>query len=200
MTIRTILALICASLLIGSILMLAEASDLFGAVAAVSRGEPALLPEDIFVGTAAFMAAFSISAGVLFWPIAGAIERRNKAAAEKLAADLARFQREGRTRDKARRAVVMRERAQWQAESKVSPIASPHWAGWAGALLAALLISGIAAAVAPGLFPRWLSSRGYEPCEALDATRWLQTRHSRGEIQQSGWALPGDCPTTPPSG
>ena len=197
MTIRTILILICAALLIGSIWLLLESSELPAAISAVSRGEPVLLPEDLLLGVAAFFGVLALSTAVFFWRMAGAIDRRDSVAAEQLAADLLRFRRESRTRDKARRAEVMRERSRWAAGARQQGAGgSPGRAAWVGALLAVFVISGIAAALAPTLPPRWLRSNGYAPCPALDETRPIQTRQSRGEVRQVGWALPGDCPTT----
>jgi len=150
MSFRFILVLTSAALLLGSLLLLVEGSDLISAIGAAYRREPLLLPESLLLGTTAFFGTFSISAAALLWPIIGKIDQG---------------------------------------------LPTPHWTRWAGSLVAALGISSLAAAFTPGLFPGWLSAQGYEPCGAFDATRWIQARHSRGEIQQSGWALPQDCPT-----
>lgn len=182
----------------GSALLLAEGSDLLSGLAAASRGEPMLLPDSLLLGTAAFLIVFSIAGGAMLWPIAGRIDRRDKAAAEKFATDLARFDREGRTRDKARRADVMRARSRWEADARALRPAAPHWTSWAVPLLAALVLAGAAAALAPGALPRWLSMRGYRPCETLDAVRWVHTRRGPGEVPQFGWALPSDCPAAVP--
>ena len=196
MNFRAMLLIICAGLLAGSAFLVLEASDLPGAVGAAVRGEPLRLPEGLVVGSAAFFAVFSIVAGALLWRTAGRADQHAKASAERIGAELARFQREARTRDKTRRAEVMRARTQWEKEQKAQAPdrAGRQWAGWGGPLLAALVAGGIAAGWAPRVFPHWLGTRGYEPCEALDETRWVRTRHGRREVQQFGWALPRDCP------
>jgi hypothetical protein len=151
MSFRFTLVLASAALLLGSLLLLVEGSDLISAIGAAHRREPLLLPESLLLGTAAFFGAFSISAAAILWPIIGRMDQG---------------------------------------------LPAPAWTRWAGLLVAALGISSLAAAFMPGLLPVWLSAQGYEPCEAFDATRWIRTRHSQGEIQQHGWALPQDCVST----
>lgn len=197
MTLRGLLLLACAALLIGSGLWLIEGSDLASAAVAAFRHEPLLLPEDMFLGTMVFFAVLSVSAAGFLWPLFGKLERREAAVAAELAA-LARSRREGRSRGKARRAEMMQEAQRRDAEpGRGGPHrAGPHWASWAGAFAAALAISALAAALAPDILPRWLRARGYEPCASIDATRWIRTRQSQAEIGQSGWALPRDCART----
>ncbi len=195
MTFRALLLIVCAALILGSAVLVLETSDLTGAVDAAFRGVPLVLPEPLLVGTAAFFAVLAVVAGGLLWPVAARTDRRDKAAAERIGAELARFQREVRTRDKARRAEVMRARSLWEKERQQGAAPPPGgWARWAGPLLAGVVAAGFAAAWAPGVFPDWLRTRGYEPCGTLDESRWVRTRHGLREIRELGWALPQDCP------
>lgn len=198
MTFRAILLVLSVALLLGSVFLILDSSNLPEAVDAAIKGEPLLLPEGVLLGTAAFFAVFALVGGALFWPIASRIDRQDAARADRIAADLIRFQREGRTRDKARRAEVERARSQWakDLDGSAADAAARQWAGWSRALLAGFAVAGIAAAWAPEVFPTWLAGRGYAPCATLDESRWVRTRRGRSEVHLSGWAQPQDCPAT----